>query len=75
MAFLLTPERRVVLVGDHEIGRSSLAAVSMADKPFLDSPPPYIWRPSFVQLVTGLDWEMMPCVPESTLTTSNNQVI
>ena len=67
MASLLTPNRRVLLVGDHKIGRSTLAAVRMADKPFLDSPPPYPWGPSFVQSVTGLDLEK--------LTTSNKRVI
>ena len=64
-------ERRVVFVGDPKIGRSSFIAVCMADKPFLDNQPPYIWRPSFVHLVTDLESEKLPYVPESTSTTSS----
>jgi GTPase SAR1 family protein len=70
MAFLQPLGRRVVFVGDTEIGRSSLIAVCMADKPFLDNPPPFIWRPSFVHLVTDLESAEPPCIPEATSTKS-----
>ena len=75
MAFCRPPERRVVFVGDPGIGRSSLVAVSMGKKPFLDNPPPYIWRASFVQLVTDLTWEMPSCVLASTSETSKRKTL
>ena len=67
-------ERRVVFVGDRKIGRSSFIATCMADKPFLVNPPPYTWRPSFVQLVMDLELEELPFVPESTSITSKKVV-
>jgi len=60
------PERRVVFVGDHGIGRSSLIAVSRVNAPFLDFLQPYAYSPSVVQLDTDLAWEMPPCVLGST---------
>ena len=68
-------ERRVVFVGDREIGRSSFIAVCMTNKPFLGNPPPYIWRPSFVQLVMDLELEELPSVPESNSITSKQKVV
>ena len=74
MAFQLC-ERRVVFVGDREIGRSSFISVCMADKPFLSNHPPHIWRPSFVQLVPDLELEELPFIPGSTSITSKSKSV
>jgi len=66
MAFL---ERRVVLVGDPGIGRSSLIAVRRGDKPFLNKRPPYFGHTSFEQSVTDLEWEGVPDLLKTTRTT------
>src|SRR5258708_5940570 len=68
-------ERRVVFVGDLEIGRSSFIAACIADKPFLVNHPPHIWRPSFVQLVPDLELKELPCVPESKSITSKMKFV
>jgi len=69
MAFLQTRRHKVVFVGDIGIGRSSLITVRMAYRAFQDNPPPSIWRPSFVQLVTTLELES--CTPRNTSTMSS----
>ena len=68
-------ERRVVFVGDSKIGRSSFITMCMPERPFLDSHPSYLWRPSIVRLVTDLESENLPCLPEPTSTTSSRMEV
>ena len=62
-------ERRVILIGDSRVGKSSLLAVRTGFRPFSRKYPPYFSYGSFEQSVTDLDLGWAEGVPDLLKTT------